>query len=36
MKQEFMLYIRNVGDAKAALPNEKHLEFVKQCDTSIN
>jgi len=36
MKQEFMFYIRNAGDAKAALSEEKHLEFVKQCEVYIN
>jgi hypothetical protein len=35
MKKEFMLYIRNAGDAKAALTPEKHLEFVKKCEVYI-
>jgi hypothetical protein len=30
-----MLYIRNAGDAKAALSPEKHLEFVKKCEVYI-
>lgn len=30
-----MLYIRNSGDAKAALSAEQHLEFVKKCETYI-
>ena len=34
--KEFMLLIRNAGDAKAALAPEKHLEFVKQCEVYIN
>ncbi|HTI08119.1 MAG TPA: YciI family protein [Puia sp.] len=33
--KEFMLYIRNAGDAKAALPPEKHLAFVKKCEVYI-
>jgi len=35
MKQEFMLYIRNAGDAKAALSADEHLAFIKQCETYI-
>jgi len=35
MKKEFMLYIRNAGDGKAALSAEKHLEFVKKCEIYI-
>lgn len=35
MKQEFMLHIRNAGDAKAALSEEKHLMFVKACELYI-
>jgi len=31
MKKEFMLYIRNAGDAKAALTADEHLAFVKKC-----
>ena len=30
MKKEFMLYIRNAGDAKAALSTNEHLAFVKK------
>jgi hypothetical protein len=33
--KEFMLLIRNQGDAKAALTPDKHLEFVKQCEVYI-
>ncbi len=29
--KEFMLYIRNAGDAKAALTPEEHLAFIKKC-----
>ena len=36
MKQEFMLYIRNAGDAKAALTAEEHAAFIKQCEVYIN
>ena len=36
MKNEFMLYIRNAGDAKAALTAEEHLAFIKQCEVYIN
>jgi len=35
MGKEFMLYIRNAGDAKAALPVEAHLEFIKKCESYI-
>jgi len=35
MKKEFMLYVRNAGDAKSALSEEKHLEFVKKCEAYI-
>ncbi|WP_212004779.1 YciI family protein [Chitinophaga sp. HK235] len=35
MKQEFMLYIRNEGDAKAAMTAAQHLEFVKKCEVYI-
>ena len=35
MKKEFMLYIRNAGDAKAALSPEYHLAFVKKCEAYI-
>lgn len=30
-----MLYIRNAGDAKAALSPEDHLAFVKKCEVYI-
>ena len=33
--KEFMLYIRNAGDAKAALSPDEHLAFVKKCETYI-
>jgi hypothetical protein len=36
MKKEFMLYIRNAGDAKAALTADEHLAFIKQCEVYIN
>jgi hypothetical protein len=35
MKKEFMLYIRNAGDAKAALTPDEHLAFIKKCETYI-
>jgi hypothetical protein len=35
MQKEFMLYIRNNGDAKATLPAEKHQEFIKKCEVYI-
>lgn len=35
MKQEFMLYIRNAGDAKSSLTEDKHLEFIKKCEIYI-
>ncbi len=35
MAQEFMLYIRNAGDAKTALSADDHLKFVKQCEVYI-
>jgi len=35
MAQEFMLYIRNAGDAKAALSTDEHLAFIKQCEVYI-
>ena len=35
MKKEFMLYIRNAGDAKAALTPDQHLEFIKKCEVYI-
>ena len=33
--KEFMLYIRNEGDAKVALTPEEHLAFVKKCENYI-
>lgn len=33
--KEFMLLIRNEGDAKAALSPERHLQFIKQCEVYI-
>lgn len=30
-----MLYIRNRGDAKASLAENKHLEFIKKCEIYI-
>jgi hypothetical protein len=33
--KEFMFYIRNAGDAKAALSAGDHLAFVKKCDVYI-
>jgi hypothetical protein len=33
--KEFMLYIRNAGDAKAALSQTEHLAFVKKCEVYI-
>ena len=35
MAKEFMLYICNEGDAKAALTQEEHLAFIKQCEVYI-
>lgn len=35
MKKEFMLYVRNAGDAKAALSTDQHLAFVKECEVYI-
>ncbi len=32
---EFMLYIRNGQDAKSALSEQAHLEFVKKCEHYI-
>jgi hypothetical protein len=34
--KEFMLYIRNAGDAKAALSQTEHLAFVKKCEVYIS
>jgi hypothetical protein len=33
--KEFMFYIRNAGDAKAALSAEVHLAFIKKCEAYI-
>jgi hypothetical protein len=33
--KEYMLYIKNDGDAKSALSNEEHLTFVKKCEVYI-
>lgn len=33
--KEFMLYIRNAGDAKAALSEDLHFAFVKKCEVQI-
>jgi len=33
--KEYMLLIRNEGDAKAALSADKHLAFIKQCESYI-
>lgn len=33
--KEFMLYIRNAGDAKAALSPGEHLAFIKKCEVYI-
>ncbi|MBS1610779.1 MAG: hypothetical protein JSS70_18880 [Bacteroidetes bacterium] len=35
MRKEFMLYIRNTGDKKAALSPEEHLAFIKKCEVYI-
>ena len=35
MAKEFMLYIRNEGDAKAALTQGEYLAFIKQCEVYI-
>jgi hypothetical protein len=35
MKHEFMLYIRNAGDAKLALTEVQHFEFIKKCEIYI-
>jgi hypothetical protein len=36
MLREYMLYIRNAGDAKAALPENEHFAFVKSCQVYID
>ena len=33
--KEYMFYIRNAGDAKAALSADEHLAFIKQCEVYI-
>jgi len=33
--KEFMLYIKNAGDAKAALSPDQHLAFIKKCEVYI-
>ena len=33
---EFMFYIRNAGDAKAALSAQQHQAFIKECEVYIN
>jgi len=33
--KEFMLYIRNAGDAKASLSPVDHLSFIKKCEVYI-
>jgi hypothetical protein len=33
--KEYMLYIRNAGDAKAALTTDEHLAFIKKCENYI-
>ena len=35
MEKEFMLYIRNAGDAKAALSADENLAFIKKCEVYI-
>jgi hypothetical protein len=35
MKQEFMFYVRNSGDAKLALTEDLHFEFIKKCEVYI-
>lgn len=33
--KEFMFYIRNAGDAKAALSEDEHFAFIKKCEVYI-
>ncbi|MCZ7401628.1 MAG: hypothetical protein O8C61_05350 [Candidatus Methanoperedens sp.] len=33
--KEFMLLIRNYGDAKASWSDERHLDFIKKCEIYI-
>lgn len=35
MRKEFMLYIKNADEAKAALSKDEHLAFVKKCELYI-
>ena len=35
MPKEFMFYIRNAGDAKAALSEKEHFAFIKKCEVYI-
>jgi hypothetical protein len=35
MTKEYMFYIRNAGDAKAALSADDHLAFIKKCEVYI-
>ena len=35
MEKEYMLYIRNAGDAKSALTTDEHLAFIKTCEVYI-
>jgi hypothetical protein len=35
MKKEYMMYIRNAGDAKLTLTEGQHLEFIKKCEIYI-
>jgi len=35
MQKEYMLYIRNAGDAKAALTADEHLDFIRKCEVYI-
>ncbi len=35
MSAEYILYIRNAGDAKAALSEAAHLKFIRECETYI-
>jgi hypothetical protein len=35
MAKEYMFYIRNAGDAKAALSANDHLAFIKKCEVYI-
>jgi hypothetical protein len=36
MKKEFMLYVRNKGNAKKTMPEDVHPAFVKKCEVYIN